>query len=227
MKQKPAAAAPSRLLTTMISHAVPDYREPSPARNEGHLIDVTHRRSGNDVVEVGFDISSAPVPPRHYVAEVCFVDVNDGHLRLVFGQRALGIGEELESAIVIRLSPHAAHNFVDLIFGMTHPGLEAIAATMNIAPTPLLSSITRPVHVAHLAANMAAVGVSGYESCLDFYQTSPFAMKHIEKKKQIGVEPVVRVNLSTGLLLSLASEAKSLVANFPPRLFIGGQDARL
>lgn len=199
----------------MLARALPDVREPAEEREEGHLIELSHSLVGSDGIEIAFDISKAPVPPRRYVAEVCSVSIIDGHLRLVFGQRALGEDDQLDSALVIRLSPHAAHHFVNMVYGMNRPGLDAIAAVVGVKPEPLMSKVPRPTQMAHLEANMAALGVSGFEACLDFYHASPFVMRNIEKKKQVGVEPVVRVTLSTGMLLSLTSRARELVVELP------------
>lgn len=215
MKQKPPLPGPSPLLRNMLSRAMPDIREPSEERAEGHLIELSHSLVGSDGLEIAFDIAKAPVPPRRYVAEVCSVGIKDCHLRLVFGQRALGDDDQLDSALVIRLSPHAAHNFVNMVDGMNRPGLEGIAAVVGVKAEPLLVKVTRPTQMAHLEANIAALGVSGFESCLDFYHASPFAMKNIEKKKHVGIEPVVRVTLSTGMLLSLISRARELVVELP------------
>lgn len=199
----------------MLSRALPDVREPSEERADGHLIELSHSLVGSDGLEIAFDISKAPVPPRRYVAEVCSVSIVDNHLRLVFGQRALGEDEQLDSALIIRLSPHAAHHFVNMIDSMNRPGLEAIAATVGVKVEPLWEKLPRPTQMAHLEANMAALGVSGFESCLDFYHASPFVMRNIEQKKQVGIEPVVRVTLSTGMLLSLISCARVLVVELP------------
>jgi hypothetical protein len=193
-----------------------EVREAARERFDGHLVDISHHSgptSGG--VSVRLDVSAAPVPPRRYEAEVGAVSLIDGHLRLVFGQSVLGAEEELDSALVIRLAPEAAHSFVAMIFAMSNPGLEAIARITGARTEPLLSTVPRPAQVARLAANMAAVGVSGFESCIDFYHASPFVMRNIETKKQIGVEPVVRITLSTGLFLSLALEARTLVAQLP------------
>ena len=62
MNQRSTPPAPSRLLKSMMMNALPDLREASTARDEGHLIDVTRMLSGNDVIAIGFDISKAPVP---------------------------------------------------------------------------------------------------------------------------------------------------------------------
>lgn len=194
---------------------MPDIREPSEDRSEGHLIELSHSLVGSHGVEIAFDIAKAPVPPRRYVAEVCSVGIKDRHLRLVFGQRTLGDDEHLDSALVIRLSPHAAHHFVNMVDGMNRPGLEGIVAIVGVRAEPLLENLTRPTQMAHLEANMAALGVSGFESCLDFYHISPFVMKNIENKKQVGIEPVVRVTLSTGMLLSLISRSRELVVELP------------
>lgn len=212
---------PSPLVKSMVARAVPDIRQPSTDRDEGHLLDVSRKLTGNDLMSINVDISSAPVPPRRYVAEVCSVSLHGGHLRLIFGQVALGEESALESALVIRLTPHSAHHFVEMLGGMKRPGLQVIAEKVGIPPIPLLAEVSRPAQTAHLAANMAALAVSGFESCLDFYQASAFSMHYVGKKDRLGVEPVVRIDLSTGLLISLARRATELVVELPAPPSVG------
>ena len=75
--------------------------------------------------------------------------------------------EELESAVVDSAVPAMPlHDFVDLIFGMTHPGFGAIAAAMNIAPTaiakqhPLDRFILAPYRAANMAARLECLATS-------------------------------------------------------------------
>jgi hypothetical protein len=208
----------------MLSRSLPDIREPATERHDGHLVEISHSAvGGSGFVGISFDVSKAPVPPRRYVAEVCSVSIDGDQLRLVFGQRVLGAPDELDSALVIPLSPPAAADFVAMLDSMKDPGLEAIAAAVGVTPQPLLEKVPRPSQVAYLAANIAALGVQSFESCVDFYHASPFVMRNVEKKKQIGLEPVVRITMSTGLLLSLAASARELLVQLPVFPPVGGR----
>lgn len=167
-----------------------------------------------DTIRLGIDINSAPVPPRRYAADICSV-VNGGKdVKIIFGQENLGEGP-LESAIVIRLSYVAVQWFVNSVAEMNSPSLEEILEGMNLDPEVLSTVNERPFQTANLVANFAAVGVSGFETCMDFYHASPFAMRALPGRNNLEVEPVVRVDLRTSLFASLVTELNQIALQLP------------
>jgi hypothetical protein len=59
---------------------------------------------------------------------------------------------------------------------------------------------------------MAIFAMTGQDSCIDFYQASPFAMAVALRAKKLQLDPVVRVEVRTPLLISLIAELRTQLA---------------
>jgi hypothetical protein len=167
-------------------------------------------------ISVGLDLAHAPVPARRYAAELCQVTLFDNELRLTFAQRTPS-GKDLDSVLVLRLNPKAALGFVDSVEQMNNPGIAAIAKSTGVEAEKLHVIDSNPVHpgnFANMIANFVAVGVSEYEACMDFYHASAFSMGSMKTGGTLDMEPKVRVDIRTSLLVSLMSEASDLVQKF-------------
>lgn len=66
-----------------------------------------------------------------------------------------------------------------------------------------------------LAANMLIIAFSGREAVMDFYHASPFVLSQVQNNGKFAVDPVVRVILPSGLLLSLIAKMDEFKAKFP------------
>ena len=163
----------------------------------------------------GIDISSAPVPPRRYAAELADVRLLNGDTRFLFGQSYLD-DTSLESVVSVRMNPIATTQLLRSIEEMQNPGLATIAEQVGIKASPLTATFAKPQHMANMVANLAAIAVSGYETCIDFYHASAFAYKNAARTEQLEVEPVVRVDLQTAIFLSIVQRMRDLVAEMPP-----------
>jgi hypothetical protein len=188
------------------------------ARREGHAIPLQRLSesagANGTTVTLGLDIASAPVPQRRYACEVCSVDFDGHELRLIFGQNSLG-GGPLDTALVIRMSPMAGRQFAESTDQMENPGLNAIAENVGITAESLVQITVRPHQTANMVANFVAAAVSGYETCLDFYHASAFAMRNVAHQNSLELEPVVRVDMRTSIFMSLVSEIQAIVKTLP------------
>ena len=187
-------------------------------RREGHAIPLQKLSesigTNGTTVTLGLDIASAPVPQRRYACEVCSVEFAGQELRLIFGQNSLG-GGALDSALVIRMSPLAARQFSESTDQMENPGLGAIAESLGIKAEPFVQIVVRPHQTANMVANFVAAAVSGYETCLDFYHASAFAMRNVTHRNALELEPVVRVDMRTSIFMSIVTEIQTIVKNLP------------
>lgn len=162
----------------------------------------------------GIDIASAPVPPRRYTAESAGMRTSNGDVRFLFGQHYLDEAA-LESMVSVRMNPIATKQLLVSIDEMKDPGLENIARIMGVSASPLTEAFQRPQHMANMVANLAAIAVSGFETCIDFYHASAFAYGNVKKSDRLEVEPVVRIDLQTSVFLSIVKRMRELVSEFP------------
>lgn len=168
-----------------------------------------------DSVTFGLDMGSAPVPTRRYAADACSIDVRSGDVRFIFAQRGL-TEEEFESALIVRLNPLAARQFIDSMSEVKQPTIAELAKKVGESLRPL-EPIARARQMVSVLANLASVAVAGFEACIDFYHASAFAMRAVEVKgkNQLELEPVVRVELRTGLFLALLAALNGVAAQLP------------
>ncbi len=159
------------------------------------------------------DLTSAPVPDRRYAADIAtVVRVND-MVRLIFGQTKVG-GIEPRSLVVIHLSALAVRQFLQSMPDVLAT-MRAYAQQSNLTKVSLVDVEKEPNQTVALAANITAASASGREACMDFYYTSPFVMLQVTKGGGFAVDPVVRVMLSTGLLLAICERLESMKADLP------------
>ena len=188
-------------------------------RYEGHPLSVLKMPAGlgssEDVITVGLDISSAPVPQGRFAAELCEVRFEFNDLRLIFAQRTLDRGG-LDSALIVRMNPIAGHQLLRSINDMQRPGLDGIAEAMGIQATPLAKISQQPSQMANVVANLVAIAVSGFETCMDFYHASAFAMRNVTDSDTLAVEPIVRVDVQTAVFVSMVQELRALESVMPP-----------
>jgi hypothetical protein len=204
-------AQPSATLQTLISHAV------SSGRSEGHPVPMVAVARSEGSVMFGLDMGSAPVPTRRYAADACSIDIKSGDVRFIFAQRSLN-DEEFESALVVRLNPLAARQFIDSLKGIQEPTIAQVASNVGES-IRALEPITKARQMVSVLANLASVAIAGFESCVDFYHASAFAMRAIDVKgkNQLELEPVVRVELRTGLFLAVLEALEEIADQLPDR----------
>lgn len=184
---------------------------------EGHLIDMTVVSSDSDTLTIALDAQSLPVPDRKYSCDAAQVIADDFSVRLLLGQRQ-PVGSGLLSMLVVTLAPESVGQFLGSLRGefvdnaakyvSGHHGRVALSTfTENAQQSVVLTS------------SYIVAGYTGLSSCLDFYFASPFSVQQMAALKKLALEPVVRVNLSTGLLLSLIDAVRNAAQESKWRVF--------
>ena len=191
-------------------------------RSEGHALRLLKMPSMVDspdsqFVTFGLDMSSAPVPQRRYMADVCAIRLANDDFKFIFGQERLD-GDGLDSALVVRFNAYAALTLLASIEEMDRPSLAVIANTCRISPQPLIEITKQPSQTAILIANLAAIAVSGFDTCIDFYYASPFAIRKSHRSEQLEVESVVRVDMRTASFIAFCAELRRLCGTLPPEI---------
>ena len=201
--------------TTAVTHS-------ASRPGEGYALELTRQivpqPDGTSLSLVGLNLSSAPVPDRRYVADLATV-LYQRELKLIFAQETISLtSPALRSMLVVHIAPNAARQFLQSLESMDSPSLDELAKRSGIEPEPLSEITNEPEQTVAFAANMVAAAVGGREACLDFYHASVFAMVNISKASKVPIDPVVRVDLRTSLLLSLRDALRELQKDFPPEV---------
>lgn len=171
---------------------------------------------GRSIAQLGVNLSQTVVPDRKYAADTCAVSYANQVVRIIFGQERFN-DHGLRSAVVVKMSPRAVVQLLAMIDSSMPAGIvEALCSTEGVEVQKLASSTLEPAQATVvLAANLALPALSGMEACIDFYQASPFALGvAMQSADKLAVEAVVRVDLSTGLLLGLIQELKQVRTQF-------------
>lgn len=152
------------------------------------------------------DLAGLPVPERRYSADVASVMVRGAMFWLLFGQERIG-GKpcELRTLIVMKLAAPFAQSFVD--------NVKAGAAYETLFVTgegePLSEILEEPRDTVAFHASFVMTAFNNEEGCLDFFHSSPFAMSDSQMTKKLAVEPVLRVSMSSGLVISLIRDLEA------------------
>jgi len=195
---------------------------PKIRQGEGFAIDVSVMGSGGEL-GVGIDLSKARVPDRRYAADVCALARVHGTVKMMFGQERVD-GQGWRSLLVIEMSESSASQLVESMSEMKNPTLDEIAQAASLNAEELSAKASEPGHpnqAIALSANLALVAVSANEACIDFYHASPFAMGVARVARKLAVDPVVRVDLRSTLLLGLLISLRGLDLPRVPRMKLG------
>lgn len=186
---------------------------------EGTLVDVAVKEivgtTGRSISQMGINLARAPVPDRKYAADTCSVSYANQTIRISFGQQRLNNDGKLRSLVVVLLSPPSIAEFIKSTHSVVNPSFAEIAERVGFVAEELPKLREEPDQSIALAANMILVAMSGFDSCLDFYQASPFAIRTAAHTHKLAVEAVVRIDLRSGLLLGLLDEMDIIQKEFP------------
>jgi len=170
--------------------------------------------NGTAGFQISLDLLSAPVPERRYVADAANVTYNNGFVHLIFWQKKI-TGNEARSMVIVSLTSLSILQYFQNAEAQIGQ-LEKLSSTQQKLEGSLDKLPEEPAQTVCLAANIIATGWSGREACMDFYHASPFVLGMIAtNNSKFTAEPIVRVNLSTGVLLALFSQLKLLKPSFP------------
>jgi hypothetical protein len=179
---------------------------------------VIPQAGGGALVEYSLDLATAPVPERRYTAERVLAAIGEDSARIIFGQYQLG-GTSLRSVIVIHVSFDALRTYL-AGFAKFLPPLRTFVETNTLhQPDPLELPTTDPAQAVVFTANIIATAYNSREACIDFYNASAFAFRAIagpaSGSGNLAVDPLVRVDLSTGALLSMIEQMEGFSADLP------------
>jgi hypothetical protein len=200
---------------------MPSRASPAPFRRPGEgttsiAVDVKTFLStdGRTITNLGANLAGASVPDRKYVADACSVSYQRETVKIIFAQEKFD-SKGLRSAIVIHMSPRAVVQMLGMFNGPLHQMFEENARAEGIAPEQMSAFESEPQQVAALSANLAIGAAAGREACMDFYQASPFSLGMAAQSRKLDMDGVVRVELSTALLLGLVEALRELASQFP------------
>lgn len=171
--------------------------------NEGVAIDIIRHPiiGGARSQQISMDMSSARVPDRRYPADIADVLVSDDMVRLLFGQKKL-TGTGLLSVLVIHTSFWGARQFMNSMGEAANIGLRYMEE--HHVPTAQLYQVKEePNQTVPLAANIIAAAFAGRDACMDFYHASAFSIRGLGLGAGLYADPVVRITLTTPLLLAI------------------------
>lgn len=193
-----------------------------PRPGEGPTVDLIQHRvvhvNGQTLQSFTVDLRSAPVPERKYLAESCDVRLRPSSVALLFAQERFGTGG-IRSLLVVQVSPSGIARFLKSIDDIK-PGIEELAAQLGISADESGVEIEQePPQTIALSASMILTAVSGDEACLDFFKASPFSMSTAQQTRKLALDPVVRVDLSSSLMLSLVEKMRDIAPQLPRSAF--------
>ena len=167
---------------------------------------VTAVDSTTATLEIGVDYALAPVPGLHYDAD--YSDVVEGRtgVVLVFGKLRPG-GKDLRTKIEIAFS---AEYFVKQVWRSSrgfHETVRRLSAGKELAA---VDSPQETERVQCFRSNNVFMAVLGEEAVLDFYYISPgdIHLAQKERRPDISLEPIVRVLVSTPVLLEFLEKCR-------------------
>lgn len=196
------------------AHAITTFRP-----GEGVLVDMQMSSvtdvDGGGVAFMRGSFSNVPVPERRYSADICFVSYSDETVYVLFGQKRFD-GEDLRNLLVVKMSPSAIRSYLDTLAPVENgQTISSLSETMGIYPEMLPKFQNEPKESITLTANIIMAAVSGREGCMDFYYASPFSKAAAAANKKLAVDPVVRIDIRTGLLLGMNSAMEEIIRPLP------------
>lgn len=187
---------------------------PHEGSNVPAIIGQTTVVNGLEVKTAAIKLDEAPVPERKYVADVCGLTYEPGTVKLLFGQRRIG-SEGLRSLLVIQMFPSGVARFMSAIDQVSPHSLDHLAQAAGIQAEQSKPITEEPAQTVALAAGFCLFAASPEETTLDFYQASAFAMSNMVHSRKLAVDPVVRIDLRTSLLLALVHDIRRLGPKIP------------
>ena len=172
------------------------------------------RPDGESVMAISLDIGSAPAPERKYLAEIASVAISENSIKLLFGQNK--ITAEIRNLLIVDISPTALHSLLRSVEEIKSPSYEDVVNMSGVKPQSLTDIKTEPEQTIALKANLISTCANGYDACFDFYYLSPFATLKLASSDKVDIDPVVRVDIQTGLFMAILNELKKVAKVFPP-----------
>jgi hypothetical protein len=189
----------------------------SPRPGEGAIVEVARRQvtnpDGSTGLELGLDLAVAPVPEKRYIADIVSLTFEDGVVQMLFGQRKITRSAALRSLVVIQMTSTATAQFIKTLIGFEPTARKWLEE--NDIHWKLGTIEEEPEQTVTLFANIIGLAFAGREACMDFYHASAFSLHQVQQNRKMAVEPVVRVILASGLLLSLIDKLHEIEPTLP------------
>lgn len=154
-------------------------------------------------------IDDLPVPARRYVSDYCFFKSEEHFVKIFFCEERF-TSNEARSCIQIKIRNEAIRDFIAEMSER-----ERVIASQDIVPLDLPNFKSEPDQYVKLVSNVLFISSEGSEACIDFYHISPFNKNAFKNNVNfnLGVEPIVRVDLETRDLERLLKSLCNLVNN--------------
>ena len=186
--------------------------QPIYRHGEGYIVEVVVNPTGNDSAVSGIDLGSMPVPDRRFSCDAASVLVESHMVKLLFVQRhPVGLG--MLSMLVINMAFEAVLQFNATIDEDFEKNVALLGNT--VGRDGLSTFDGKADQTVILNASMVLAGYSGGDGCIDFFYSSPFAVRQVAFFKKMAIEPIVRVNLPTGVLLDMLDKLKAISSTLP------------
>lgn len=193
---------------------------------EGVLIDmhITPLQDvrGGHIAQLSGNLSALPVPDRHYTADICDVVYSRETVHILFGQERFGAIQGVRNLVVIKMTPAAIVGYLTTLAEPDRPSFDDAIRDLQIEAEVLTRVEEEPKETVVLRANVVLTAVVGREACMDFYYASPFSKSAAAHTRKLALDPVVRVDLRTGLLLGLHKAFRTIVSDLPEETITEG-----
>jgi hypothetical protein len=170
--------------------------------------------NGVMVHSAAINLADAPVPERKYAANACGVVYEPGNVQLLFAQRRIG-GDELRSLLVIQMSPAGAVRLLAAAAQLSPHSLDDLVQQGIVQVERSRPITVEPAQTVEMAAGFCLFAAGPDMATLDFYQASAFALSAVPHAKKLAVDPVVRIDIRTSLLIGLVEQLRELGPKLP------------
>lgn len=167
---------------------------------EGHTVDMTIMSTTGRYITAQMDLTMLPVPERRFSCDAVGVQFEAPTVRLLFAQRQ-PVGADLLSMLAINMVPESVAQFLSSVPASF--ASEFVKLSEKLPSARVTDFTTNAAQSIVLSSTMVMAGYNGLNGCMDFYFASPFAVQQVATIRKMSLESIVRVNLSTGLMLAL------------------------
>jgi hypothetical protein len=169
---------------------------------------------GTSGMEVSVNLDGAAAPDRRYTAEFAYVDIDADFVRILFGQRRMNDSSRPRSIVIVKMSPES----VNRLLAGTEEFLRRAGGFLDrnkIGRQALQNPTGEPDQAVMLTANLFAIAQVSRECCFDFYHASAWELRATVKVQEIAVDPIVRVDAPTSLVIPILERLVELQAKLP------------
>ena len=178
--------------------------------------------SGGSSAVMRASFANVPVPSKRYSSDMGAVSYSRETFKILFGQEKLNSESELRTLLIVKMTPGAVARFLKSV-EEADPKFEALAKQAGLEPESMNTFAGEPKETVAFDANFVLAAFSGREACLDFYHSSAFSVSSSIHTKKLALDPVVRVDLRSTLLLGLIKTLRQTLSTLPERV-LEGQD---